>query len=391
MKKEVSQKVIFGGWYQRTTLHLTEVYELLANGRSRLKLNKAKLRSLRNRLDLKTVERQFGKFEMVYAVTKSGIEISYYEDGLYVLEMNSLNIEKTAAEIRNYFNERFSPAINYIFSLGAPVPKILSNIKDDHPIIVGKVDRYHRTFRVDKKYGRVYSEYKSKDTSVYKTEKYIFVVTSNSKEKMLDQLIGTQIFFREFKDQLHKYLNIHRRVWEEIRDIKEMEEIKGSEIAFYRNKLDRYEVTIDLIRNRINQMSTYAHTRSNLAKESSFEDNLRTLFQYRFEDLFNTLNYIKEIWGMTHEYVKTAISVLNEIGDEAGRGGIRSIQILASIGVVTGIIGYLSRDALPTVSWFGAGYLIALGVIGLLVDQFLKLKAKNKKYNLNFVEREREI
>ena len=45
----------FGGWYQRTTLHLSEIYSLLALGHSKLPLGKNKLVEFHQKLNLKKV------------------------------------------------------------------------------------------------------------------------------------------------------------------------------------------------------------------------------------------------------------------------------------------------------------------------------------------------
>lgn len=37
-------KVTYGGWFQRTTLHLSEIYDLFAHGYSNLHLDKEKLK-----------------------------------------------------------------------------------------------------------------------------------------------------------------------------------------------------------------------------------------------------------------------------------------------------------------------------------------------------------
>ena len=44
-------KITFGGWYQRTTLHLSEIYNLLSKGKSDLELNGAKLKNLHEKLN----------------------------------------------------------------------------------------------------------------------------------------------------------------------------------------------------------------------------------------------------------------------------------------------------------------------------------------------------
>jgi len=390
MEKGVT-KITFGGWYQRTSLHLSEIYDFLSKGRSKLGLDETQLNEYYSKLDLKSVTRETGYLDYVKAITKGGIVIRYYEDGLYVFEAESENIEDTVEFIRNYYEKIFSPAINFIFSMGAPTPKILSNMHEEHPVVISKLQRDHSLFQVPPQFGEVYNKTSSRDISVYKTHGFIFIIGMPNKTDSIDLIIEMEIFFREFKDQLQKYLNIHRKVWEEISEIKERKFVKGKEVDFYRSKLESYKKTIDLITNRINQMPAYAHTRASIAKNLNVEKHLIELFQYKFEDLFNTLVYIKEIWNMTASYVNSAIAVLVEIENKTSMSGIRSIQVLASIGVVTTIVGYLTRDTLPTFSKVGFYYLLALFISVLCIDTIIKLYARSKRYELKFVETEKDI
>jgi len=385
MEEEV--KITFGGWYQRTSLHLTEIYDFLSKCESRLSLSKEKLKEFHKDLNLKFTIKETGNLDFVKAETKSGIEVRYYEDGLYILEIKKTkNIESSVKLLKNYFENSFNPAINYLFSLGAPTPKILSEIKESHQIVITKFDGKHSEFDVPQKFGRVYNKTTSKEISVYKTPEYIFAV-GTSDEKILNSIVETQIFFREFKSQLHRYLSIHREIWEEISEIKERKFVLGKDVEFYRVQLEIHKKTIYLINNRINQMSSYAHTRASLAKTLNIEKQLTELFQYKFEDLFNTHSYIKEIWSMTKNYVDSAISVLVEVSNKANVSGIRSIQILASIGVFVGIIGYLTKDTLPKFSKIGLFYFsILIGAV-ILIDYLIKFFAKNKKYELKFPEK----
>lgn len=384
-------KITFGGWYQRTTLHLTEIYEFLAKGKSRLSLDNDKLKAFHNKLDIRTVCQETGYLDYIRAITKQGIEIRYYEDGLYVFEINSDDIEGASKLIHNYYYRNFQPAINYIFSLGAPIPKILSNMEDTHPIVITKYNREHSRFNVITKFGEVYNKTVSRDISVYKTPGYIFIVGMSNKKESIEVIVEMQIFFREFKHQLHKYLDIHRKIWEDISEIKERKYVKGKEVEFYRAKLESYKKTIDLINNRINQMPSYSHTRASIAKYLNVEKHLIELFRYKFEDLFNTLAYIKEIWSMTDKYVNSAINIMVEISNKTTVSGIRSIQILASIGVVTTIVGYLTRDTLPKISQIGIFYLLILAAIVIGIDLLIKKYAKNKRYELKFAETEKKI
>jgi uncharacterized membrane protein YbjE (DUF340 family) len=80
-----------------------------------------------------------------------------------------------------------------------------------------------------------------------------------------------------------------------------------------------------------------------------------------------------------------------EISNKTSVSGIRSIQVLASIGVVTTIVGYLTRDSLPQFSQIGVYYLLFLMLAVLGIDFIIKKYAKNKKYELKFADIEKEI
>ncbi len=385
--------ITFGGWYQRTTMHLTEVFEFLIEGKSRLGLKKKKLLELHKGLDIKRIERKSDYLEYIEIKTNKDLTIRYYEDGLYILEKQEKDLEKDGKELKAYFSEKFKPAIEYLFSLGAPTPKILANIKEEHPLVIGESVTSTRTKKLnEKKYGKVYSDTYSKNVRVLKTKKYIIVLSSRKTQKELSDLIEMQIFFREFKSQLHKYLNIHRELWEEISKIKEQKEISGGKISDYKSKLESYDKTVSLISNRINQMSTYAKTRSSLSKQLGVEDSLIAHFQYKYEDLFNSLEYIKEIWKMTTGYVNSAIQIMRDLEGKTTNKNLKSIQLLASIGVITGILRYMKQDSvLPPVNLNGLLYIAGLGLIALILDWYLTYRAKKKKYKLKFVNRTEDI
>ena len=92
--------VVFGGWYQRTTLHLSEVHRFLLHGTSDLDLDKTRLNSLRNGLSLKSVKRVVGSLEYLDIESKNGIRIKYFEDGLYVLNWRGVDIINESVEKR---------------------------------------------------------------------------------------------------------------------------------------------------------------------------------------------------------------------------------------------------------------------------------------------------
>lgn len=387
-----STKITFGGWYQRTTLHLSEIYDYIYFGTSRLNLDKNKLRDNWKKLQIKEISRETGYLEYIHAKTAGGIEIKYHEDGLYILSITNEDVKTAETKLRRYYDEVFGPAINYIFSLGAPTPKILANIKTNHPLVISRRTENPASLQVDEtEYGRVYSKVISGDIVVQKTPNYIFVNYKKESEEYSDQLVDMQIFFREFKDHLEKYLNIHRKIWEEISDIKEKNFIRGKDIGEVRAKLDRYQKTISLINNRINQMSSYVSTRQSIAAKVGVEKNLAEIFQYKFETLRDTLEYIKEIWRMTTDYLNSAIASLAEIRAQTQNRTIQSLTMITTIGVISGLIGHLSRDIFPPIKEVGVIYLVGLFAIGFAINIILQTVYQHKKYRLNLSETEKKL
>lgn len=376
-------KIYYGGWYQRTTLHLSEIYDFLYRAHSELPLDSDKLKALQESLDIRSVSRESDYLEYVAAQIKEDIKLKYFEDGLYLLEIESSNVTQASQKLEDYFTNNLSPAIAYIFSLGAPTPKVLANIQQRHPLVVVVESSDHAKYSVETKtFGEVYATITSDNFSVYKTPNYIVIAAKKGKGEQAVHLVEMQIFFREFKDQLEKYLNIHRKVWEEITVIKDTKSIRGMNIVKTKMKLDSYDRSINLISNRINQMGTYVKTRQSISKELKIENHLAKVFDYKFETLVNTLAYIKEIWAMTKDYVKNVTSVLTDIENQSLNNSIKSLQIITSIGVVSGIMNYLTRSELPRITNVGWQYLGLLIIATLLINLLIIAYYRSIKYNL---------
>jgi len=383
--------ITYGGWYQRTTLHLSEIYDFFILGKSKLALNQKKLKALHKKLGLIEITREASYLEYIKAKTEQGIEIRYYEDGLYILEICSDDIEKSKKQLEKYFHDFLNPAITYIFSLGAPTPKLLANIEINHPTIIRTTGAGDEMDKLSEKIGHIYNKISSQNVSVLKAHDYILVQVPNENNSEATELVENLIFFREFKDQLEKYLQIHRDVWEEIAKIKDQKEISGKEVENIRSKLDGYQTAISLINNRINQMGSYVRTRAAISKKVNVESHLSTLFQFKFETLTDTLEYIKELWKMTNEYLLSSIQNLVEIKNQSTSRGIQSLQVITSIGVISAIIGFITKNEFPKITAIGAAYFIGIIAATWLLNYLIGKIYNNKKYSLNFKQRKEDI
>jgi hypothetical protein len=129
-------------------------------------------------------------------------------------------------------------------------------------------------------------------------------------------------------------------------------------------------------------MGTYVKTRQSISKDLGVEEHLTKVFDYKFETLVNTLSYIKEIWAMTRDYVKNVISILSDIENQSLNNSIKSLQIITSLGVVSGILGYLTKSDLPKFTSAGIEYLIILLVITFTINLFIIGYYRSIKYKI---------
>jgi len=386
------QKIYIGGWFQRTTLHLTEIWDFLKHEKSNLELNDQELANKRKNLKLKELSREVGPLEYILVKTGQNIDFRIYEDGLIILEKTFSNLKKDFEEIKDYYDNKLSPSLSLIFSKGAPVPKELANIKTILPYIVtlneASKKEIEKIFKDQKE--EIYSVISTKNIEVYRSPGLIIISNLND-ENLTREIIESQIFFREFKSQLHRYLAIHRILWEKIKKIKERGNIKGTEVDELRNELSVYEKTINLIGSRIEQMPAYVKTRQKITDLEKIDSYLKPLFQFKFETLLDTHEYIKHLWDMTKNYLSSAIEIFNELQAKSTKNTISSLQLITTIGVVAGILGYLAKDTLPKFTSIGLIYFGLLLAMTWVINSIVSKFYKNRKYEIENKEIDKDI
>ena len=382
------QKIYVGGWFQRTTLHLSEIYDFIRDGSSPLALDPGKLHELREKLHLHNYEWKVDRLEYILISCDEGIEIKIFEDGLIVL--NSRAGEDVHADIKkltNFYEEKLSPGIKYLFSLGAPVPKELANIQTIYPYFLvlkkaqpSDIKGLLEDFKQDK-----YFEIQKKELAIYRGDKLYIVNNISETVHDIERFIEEQIFLREFKGQLHRYLNLHRIIWEKIADVKEKGEIKGEDVGPFYGKIEQYAKTINLIDARIDQMGTYISTRASIVKNDPALLRFSEILEYKYETLSDTLSYVKDIWGMTKNYVNSALDLFSSIQAQSTEASVDNLTIVTSMGVGASLIGLFAQDA-PTFKLSGLIYFLILAAIGFGANKIMNTINQRRKYSIEDVE-----
>lgn len=112
------ERIFVGGWFQRTTLHLSEIYDFLKEAESPLDLDKKKLFKLRDSLSLSDIELSVADLEYIRITTSDDVEVKIFEDGLILLGKNNTGeVKNDITDLTLYYEEKLSPAISYIYSL----------------------------------------------------------------------------------------------------------------------------------------------------------------------------------------------------------------------------------------------------------------------------------
>lgn len=388
-------RIYVGGWFQRTMLQLSEIYDFLRDGTSQLKLNSNKLQQLQKNLGIGKIDYEVRGMEYIRFSTSYGINVKIFEDGLIVLDNESVSentLFSDITKVTDYYEKNLSTAINYLFSLGAPVPKELANIENVYPyfIVLNQATKEDISALMSQTEKQKYFEFDNPKFDVIRGNKYYFINNKTQSLDAIERYIEEQIFIREFKGQLHRYLNLHRIIWERIADVKENANVKGSKIVEFRSKIDGYAKTINLIDGRINQMNTYITTREKIAKNDKELTEFLEVSGYRYETLKDTLIYIQHLWKMTKNYVDQAKSLFDNLSQDVTKNSLDNLTIVTSMGVGASLIGLFTESA-PSFTIFGVIYFFALAIIGYSVNKIMNHIARRKNYHISDIEYDKNI
>lgn len=387
--------VYIGGWFQRTMLQLSEIYDFLREATTKLALDQDKLIEYRKNLQIGRIDYGVQGEEYIEFTTALNIKVKIFEDGLIILNNHNVSEDTLFADIdalTDYYETKLSPAFSYLFSLGAPVPKELAHIETVYPyfVVTDKATKEEMNTLLTRTDKQKYFEFDNEKYDVIRGDVYYFINNKKAEAENIERYIEEQIFIREFKGQLHRYLNLHRIIWEKIDNVKDRASVKGADIVSFNTKLESYAKTITLIEGRINQMSTYLPTREKIAKSDKELVEFLNISGYRYETLKDTLDYIKYLWSMTKNYVSSAQKLFNGLKSDVSNKSINSLTLVTSMSAGASVIGLLTKSQ-PEFTVFGIAYFFILALIVLSLNKFLKFIQNNRRYKVNDVELDKNI
>ena len=388
--------IYIGGWLQRTMLQLSEIYSFVRGlGSSLKKLDNKKLNFFLEDLEIAQVDYRVAGEEYIHFSTKTGISIKIFEDGLITLNKANIlesNLSDEINTLQNFYDTKLSPALSYLFSLGAPTPKELAGIKTVYPsfVVYKNISNEHLLEVFSAIDQQKYFEFKNDKYNVVRGDKYYFINNKTKSDAEIERYIEEQIFIREFKGQLHRYLDIHRIVWEKIDAVKSHSKIQGSEIVKFTTKLESYAKTVNLIDGRIKQMSTYLPTREKIAKEDKDLAEFLEISGYRYETLRDTLLYIQHLWDITRNYVESTQKQFEDLKTDISNRSIKTLTAVSGMGAAACIFMLLQSFDLNLTS-DGALSLLIIFTITLVTPKILSAISNRQKYDISDVKYDKNI
>ena len=93
---------------------------------------------------------------------------------------------------------------------------------------------------------------------------------------------------------------------------------------------------------------------------------------------------------MTKNYVVSAQKLFNDLQSDITNKSISNLTIVTSMGVGASLID-LFTSSRPSLSLFGIIYFFALAIIGWCVNKIMSVIAKNRIYEVNDIEYDKDI
>ncbi|KPJ57356.1 hypothetical protein AMJ49_02060 [Parcubacteria bacterium DG_74_2] len=328
-------KIYLGTWFQRTVLHLREVREFLEKQTSKLPLDKKKLKEVYLKLSVKSFDYQEGIINRI-KVLSDGLSWQISEDGVILLTKDySGDISEDVRRLKEFYENRLSPMISYLYSLGAPLPKELARLKLVLPfIIIGKEKSELMKVLEKKKEIRFYSKISSELAEISYGDKFSLFLNLKLNDEQTEKIIEYLVFFREYEEQLHTYLNIHRTTWERVFLIRKGEKLKYGDLPEVRSNLISTRKTVAFIEARIRQLERFLENRQKYAKERNLAEIIKSLSLTKFTPLSNVQHYIAALWKMTEDYLDSTIRVLETLYQENVQQELEALKLVTIISMM---------------------------------------------------------
>jgi hypothetical protein len=330
------KNIYLGSWMPRTEVHLEELILFLSSGKSKLNaLSTEKLKNYWKNLNILDIKTNEIESEKNILVKTKNLNFICYANGLIVFTKELKNLKEDFEILKKYSIDKFFPAFSYIFSLGAPIPKIFNNIKSVMPLII-----FNEKI-TEKEANKYFSKINKKDRVLISKnpdnyfEKGENMVVFSGNQKDNEKMVFNIITQNDIKNQFSKILNLHRFLWEETEKIKNSKKIPYKKLIEIRDSVMDLESEVIFFKSRIQQINNFLKTNPFLSTKNEKHNNY---WQKKFESLEDTGNYINEIWKITENNINSLKELVNIFYQEKSQKELNILQGSSFVGVITSVI-----------------------------------------------------
>ncbi|MBN2854065.1 hypothetical protein JXK06_00840 [Patescibacteria group bacterium] len=336
------EKIFVGSWYPRTLFHLNELHRFFLDGSTELSLNKEKLKEIRKSLNPKDVVLKQDLGQSFLEATVNKYKFQVLENGLTImstLKVDQKNLEEEMFKLSEFAFKKVYSSLSYLFSLGAPIPKVFAAMKSVMPftLIVQEATKKEVEIFLAERQQKIIKEFKNKDIQVYYGENIVII---NGDQIRAEKVVKECIYYlHDAESQFHKILNMHRFIWEEVSLIKSVKVIKYKDLPRTRDLIMEIESEVIFFKSRIDQLDKILKAQAErVSRLSQKNDSVCLGFLDGFQALIASGNYIQSLWSMTEDYLSGASKLVSIVYQESSNKQINTLQFVFIISAVASII-----------------------------------------------------
>ena len=391
----IIHRLCLGTWFPRTSIHLKEVFHFLQSKEGIRGLDTKKLKKLHDNLGVTGFKLHEELTADFFRAFFPGGQFLMTEEGVLLIRtenaIESLGHEFAKARdfLLEFYSQKLGPALNYLFSLGAPIPRNLADIRTVLPFIAvisgAKEDEIQGMY--DSIMEKQTSVVEQHDVEIHRSRSLTVIHVKNGTADIakLEKIIEHDVFFREFEFQLEEYLIRHRTYWDEISSIRDSRTLRYKDFSNIRRRLLELRRSITYVEARLLQMHEILKERRNTTPKEE-KDILENFGLNRFTPLESAQAYTKHLWEMTLQYLDGTVSLLHTLYEENTQRELAIIKMTTFAAAITGFFGM--NIAFPWDSeWITIkydSYAIAFVVItgSVLFYFILKFAVMNRRFSM---------
>ncbi|HTK05040.1 MAG TPA: hypothetical protein VL500_05625 [Candidatus Eisenbacteria bacterium] len=335
------ERVYLGTWSQRTNLHLQEIYRFLKYGKGVDKLDEARVKALRDAIGPGETTFHNAAINSLRAAC-GAFTVSITEDGVVLMSTEETDLAKARASLMKFHEGALEPALGYLFSRGAPLPKEIASIEkhgDFLTVVRGADDiDVRETFEA---FGDRYHSHASSEGMRVMTGHRIEIVDVGDielSEEETEGFVRDLVFFKEFERQMYAYIRLHRGIWDKLSEIRDARSLRYADFPAVRTDILSFEMTLGVVRARIAQMDDILGERR-AGEPKGVTRILSSLGMLDFSSLHASRRYVSHLWEMTDDYADGTLKLLETLYQENTQRELNALKFITLITALTSFFG----------------------------------------------------